>query len=82
MASEKLTARLKNKTWTNPQIKSYKKGHVLRLIRGQDSTVDIAAHYGLDSLGIESRWGRDIPHPSKPALGPTQSPIEWIPGLT
>jgi len=27
--------RLKNKTWTNPQIKSYKNGHALRLTRPQ-----------------------------------------------
>jgi hypothetical protein len=27
--------RLKNKTWTNPQIKSHKKSHELKLIRPQ-----------------------------------------------
>ena len=26
--------------------------------------------YGLDSAGIEIRWGRDIPHVSRPVLGP------------
>jgi len=29
----KINYRLKNKTWTNPQIKNHKKGHELRLIR-------------------------------------------------
>jgi hypothetical protein len=33
MAIEKLTIRLKNKTWTNPQIKNHMKSHELRLIR-------------------------------------------------
>jgi len=39
---------------------------------GRDSTVGIEIRYGLDGPGIESRWGRDFPHPSRPALGPTQ----------
>ena len=36
---------------------------------GQDSSVGIATRYGLDGPEIESRWGRDFPHPSRPALG-------------
>jgi hypothetical protein len=36
------------------------------------SSVGIAADYGLDGPGIESRWGRDFSHTSRPALGPTQ----------
>jgi hypothetical protein len=30
----------------------------------------IATGYGLDGPGIESRWGRDFLHTSRPALGP------------
>jgi hypothetical protein len=32
--------------------------------------------------GIESRWRRDFPHPSKPAVGSTQPPIQRVPGLS
>ena len=47
-----------------------------------DSSVGIAIRYGLDGPGIESRWGRDCPHPSRPALGPTQPPAQGVPGLS
>jgi hypothetical protein len=36
---------------------------------GRDSVVGVVTYYGLDGLGIESRWGRDFPHPSTPTLG-------------
>ena len=50
---------------------------------GRDSSVGIATRYRLDGPGIESRWGgRDFPHPSRPALGPTQPPIQWVLGLS
>jgi len=49
---------------------------------GQDSAVGIATCYGLHGLGIESQWGRDFPHPSTPALGPTHPPVQWVPGLS
>ena len=49
---------------------------------GRDSSVGIATRYEMDSPAIESRWGQDFPHPSRPALGPTQPLIQWVPGLS
>ena len=36
---------------------------------GLGSVVGITTGYGLDGPGIESQWGQDFPHLSKPALG-------------
>ena len=55
-------------------------GKLLRVSR--DSSVGIATGYGLDGPGIESRWGRDFPHLSRPALWPNQPPVQWVPGLS
>jgi len=46
------------------------------------SSVGIATRYGLDSPPIKSRWGRDDSHLSRPALGPTQPPIQTVPGFS
>ena len=48
----------------------------------RDSSAGIATRYGQDGPEIESRWGRGFPHPSRPALGPTQPPIQLVPGLS
>jgi hypothetical protein len=48
---------------------------------GPRSSVSIVTSYGLDGPGIKSRLGREFPHPSKPAPGPTQPPVRWVPGL-
>jgi hypothetical protein len=48
---------------------------------GRDSVVGIATRNGLDGPGIETRRERDFSHPSRPALKPTQPPVQWVPGL-
>ena len=54
----------------------------IQIIMDRDNSVGIATRYGLDGPGIESRWERDFPHPSRQALAPTQPPIQWVPGLS
>ena len=48
----------------------------------RDSSVGIATRYGLDGPVIDSRWGRDFPHLSRPAMRPTSTiGTESFPGL-
>jgi hypothetical protein len=53
-----------------------------RYIMGPGSPVGIATGYGLDGPGIESLWGRDFSNTSRPALEPTQPPVQRVPGLS
>ena len=46
------------------------------------SSVGIVTRSGLDAPRIESRWGRDFYQPSRPALGLTQTPVQWVPALS
>jgi hypothetical protein len=48
---------------------------VTLIMSGPGSSVGIATGYGLDGREIESQWGRDFSHLSRPALGPTQPPV-------
>ena len=49
---------------------------------GPGNVVSIATSYGQNGPGIESPWGRDFPHLYRPALGPTQPPVQSVPGLS
>ena len=41
----------------------------------------MATRYGPNGPGIESRCGRDFPHPSRPAPGPVQPPAQKFAGV-
>ena len=45
------------------------------------SSVGIATDYGLDGPG-SNPGGDQIFRPSRSALGPTQAPVQWVPGLS
>jgi hypothetical protein len=45
---------------------------------GRDSSISVETRCGLDVPAFDSWWGRDFPHPSRPALVPTQSLIQWV----
>jgi len=49
--------------------------------RGPGSSVGIATDYGLDGSG-SNPGGDEIFRLSRPALGPSQPPVQWVPGLS
>ena len=48
---------------------------------GPGSSVGIATDYGLDGPGSNA-GGDEIFRPSRPAMGSTQPPVIWVPGLS
>ena len=50
-------------------------------LHGPGRSVGIATDYGLDSQG-SNPGGDEIFRLSRPALGPTQSPVKLVPGIS
>ena len=50
-------------------------------MNGSGSSVGIATDYGLEGAGSNPS-GDEIFRPSRPALGPTQTPVKWVTGLS
>ena len=48
---------------------------------GPGSSVSIATDYGRDIPGSNPS-GDEIFRPSRPTLGPTQPPVQWVPALS
>ena len=63
-------------------VLNHKHNYVATLAKksGPGSSVDIATDYGLDGPG-SNPGGDEIFRRSTPALGPSQPPVKWVPGL-
>ena len=66
-------------TYRVPSVLTYI--YIYNFSYGPGSSVGIATDYGLGGLGTNP-GGDEVFRPSRPALGPTQPPIKWVPCLS
>ena len=57
------------------------KGKYIDILCGPGSSVGIAIYFGLDGSG-SNPGGDEMFRQSRPALGPTQPPVKWVPVLS
>ena len=67
--------------WINQNYKYTCILYAYLLRREPGSSVGIATDYGPEGPG-SNPGGDEIFGPSRPVLGPTQPPIQWVPGLS
>ena len=57
--------------------------YITKAYTGRDSSVITANRYGVERSGDRIPVaGRDFPHPSRPALGSIQPPVQWVLGFS
>jgi hypothetical protein len=66
--------------FVGPGPSSYKKRIYRAAVSQRLRNTVIETGYGLDGPGIESQSGCDFSHTSRPVLGLTQPPVQWVPG--
>jgi hypothetical protein len=62
----------------------FKLSFAIIVVRSQGCSVSVVSDYGLDDRGsILSRGESIFPlaSVSRPAVGPTQPPVQWVPGV-